>query len=71
MFVTTTTTYRRDPFSFFGTDRVVERRVHYAPIRPELSEEDATVLAWVLGVLGAVFTLTWLIALIAGSSSSD
>jgi len=68
MYVVTTTTYRRDPFSFFSTDRVVERRVHCTPVRPELSEEEVTVLAWVLGVLGAVFTLTWLIALIAGNS---
>jgi len=43
-----------------------------SPIRPvtiDLDDEDATFFAWVFGILGAVFCLTWLVAIIAGNSS--
>jgi len=53
---------------------IIAPRIHFipSPVRPvniNLDDEDATLLAWILGILGAVFCFTWLIAIIAGSSS--
>jgi len=39
------------------------------PVNITLDDDDATFFGWLFGILGAIFFVSWLVALIAGSSS--